>query len=224
MKFSVIFLSAFLLAQTTLPDSLVGDWTNQNPQTNGITQITVRTMNSRTLVHAWGACHPVDCDNGEAEAKFWNATAIADWNFGNIRSRVQLVPQPDGRLLVVDHTEFDGGSEPNHFDQVEFFVHQVPRTISWEEAAAHALLRQVSETYRTLPSSRFEYTETFDHAKDGSVSRTVAHAVTLWSPPNKVRIEKSSRDENSIVILDGHWDWTVYPDSNEYIKNPEGPV
>ncbi len=52
MKFSVIFLSAFLLAQTTLPDSLVGDWTNQNPQTNGITQITVRTMNSRTLVHA----------------------------------------------------------------------------------------------------------------------------------------------------------------------------
>jgi peroxiredoxin/outer membrane lipoprotein-sorting protein len=222
MKFSVVFLSVFLLAQGTSQYSLVGDWTNQNPQTNGITQITVRAENSRTLVHAWGACHPVDCDNGEAEAKFWNATAIADWNFGSIRNRLQLVPQPDGRLLVVDHMEFDRGSGPDHLDQAEFFARRVPRTISPEEAAARALLQQVSETYRTLPSSRFEYTQTFDHATAGSASRTVIHAVTLWSPPNKVRIENSSSGENSIVIADGHWEWTVYPDSNEYIKRPEG--
>jgi peroxiredoxin len=37
-----------------------------------------------------------------------------------------------------------------------------------------------------------------------------------------VRIENSSRGENSIVVTDGQWEWTVYPDSNEYIKRPEG--
>jgi len=222
MRFLFVLLPVCLLAQAASLDPLAGSWANQNPQADGTTQITVRKENGRTLVHIWSACHPVDCDNGEAEATLWNAIATADWNFGDNRTRIELVPQPDGRLLVVSHFEFDGESEPNHVDQSEFFVRQAPRMIGPDEAATRALLQQVAETYRTLPSARFDYTETVDRSNSNTASRTVIHSSTLWSPPNKVRTESTGASENSILIEDGQWMWTVYPQSNEFRRSREG--
>jgi peroxiredoxin/outer membrane lipoprotein-sorting protein len=213
-----------LLAQAASLDPLAGSWANQNSQASGTTQILVRSENGRTLVHIWGACHPIDCDKGEAEATLWNANATADWDFGDDRTRIQLVPQPDGRLLVVTHFEFDGESGPNHVDQTEFFVRQAARTISPDEAATRALLQQVAETYRTLPSAHFDYTETVDRTNGNTASRTVIHSTTLWSPPNKVRTESTGASEKSILIEDGRWMWTVYPQSNEFRRSREGAV
>jgi hypothetical protein len=45
-------------------DQYVGEWRNENPQTNGITKVEITNRLGELAIHAWGRCHPTDCDNG----------------------------------------------------------------------------------------------------------------------------------------------------------------
>jgi hypothetical protein len=51
----------------------VGEWTNADPNTGGITRILVRKDSEKLVVQVFGRCHPTDCDWGTVEAKPFGA-------------------------------------------------------------------------------------------------------------------------------------------------------
>jgi hypothetical protein len=51
----------------------IGEWTNADPNTSGITRILVRKDNEKLGVEVFGRCHPTDCDWGTVEAKPFGA-------------------------------------------------------------------------------------------------------------------------------------------------------
>jgi hypothetical protein len=46
----------------------LGGWTNADPNSRGVTWISVRKDGERLVVQVWGKCHPTDCDWGTAQA------------------------------------------------------------------------------------------------------------------------------------------------------------
>ena len=49
-------------------ESFAGRWTNTNRATSGITRLVITHAGSHYRVHAWGKCHPRDCDWGTVTA------------------------------------------------------------------------------------------------------------------------------------------------------------
>jgi hypothetical protein len=45
-------------------DQFAGSWTNVDTNTGGITTLEIRVSGDSADVHAWGKCHPSDCDWG----------------------------------------------------------------------------------------------------------------------------------------------------------------
>ncbi len=221
MRLLLLFFPLSLLAQQATSDSLTGTWVNANLESDGITQVVIHRDEHRMMVHVWGACHPLDCDWGETEAELWKGTPLAIWKAGFSTTTVQLVEQPDGRLLVVYRSEYHDGSGRKDPGHAEFFTRQNAQQDSPETAEARALLQQVAEKYRNLPASRLESTETIDRIGMHSETRKVTHSTILLSPPNKLRMENSGSGEPSVIIEDGRFQWRVYPKTNEYTKLPQ---
>jgi hypothetical protein len=113
-----LLLQACLFAQTVSRPPLTGIWVNEH-ETLGFTQVIVRRDGARTIVHAWGSCIPTDCDWGETDADLWNGILVAISKQGFATTRMQLIPLPDGRMVVASEAEFNDGSgrkdpgEPN---------------------------------------------------------------------------------------------------------------
>jgi len=221
MKAMLLLLPVCLLAQPGATDLLSGTWSNENQQGGGITQVVVRRDGSRIVAHVWGSCQPIDCDWGEADAEAWNGIPMVIWKHGFSTVRMELVPQPDGRLVVVYRTEYNdqsGRSDPGH---AEFFALQQVKPESVETSAARALLKSVSETYRSLADARFESTETVNRQTGKSEIRSENSRVLLFSAPDHMRVETRGSGEQSILIEDGSEEWQVFPQSNEYIREPQ---
>ena len=92
-------------ANVTIPPSqtaalLVGSWVDQDPNARSMTQVKVRRDGERVLVHAWGSCYPTDCDWGEEVVELRNGIGVVLWVQGFGDRRMELIPQPDGRLRV----------------------------------------------------------------------------------------------------------------------------
>ena len=45
-----------------------GKWKNVDPDTRGLTTLDITVDGDRVKVHAWGKCHPTDCDWGVVDA------------------------------------------------------------------------------------------------------------------------------------------------------------
>ena len=201
---------------------LAGSWVNTDSKTPSITSIVVRLEGDRTLVHAWGACSPSDCDWGERVAEDWNGTAVVNWDQGFAVDHVQLILQPDGRLLLVKRTEYRDGSGRTDTDGAEFFTRESTTPESAAAAEARAMLRRVAEHYRNLPPSEFAYTSTVERTHGKSATRSTQSFSLLFSPPNKWRKEWTARGERQFDIADGRTRWSVYPDANEYQRLDQG--
>jgi hypothetical protein len=52
----------------SLAELLRGIWTSEDVETRGVTKLVVLRKGPDVFVHAWGKCHPQDCDWGEAKA------------------------------------------------------------------------------------------------------------------------------------------------------------
>lgn len=39
-----------------------GKWVNTNSNTGGVTKLEISISGTNVMVHAWGKCHPTDCD------------------------------------------------------------------------------------------------------------------------------------------------------------------
>jgi cytochrome c biogenesis protein CcmG/thiol:disulfide interchange protein DsbE len=225
VKLFPFLLPVCLFAQAGSLDLVSGTWVNQQ-ETRGVTRVSVRQDGGRTIVHAWGACHPTDCDWGEADADLWNGVPMVIWKQGFATRRMQLVPVPDGRMIVGVESEYQDGSGRKDPGHAEFFARRDVAPDSPETAAARALLHQTAETYRNLPASYFEAVSTETRATSGSEVRLVVQSKILSAPPDKVRVESEGAGEPVISIADGTSEWRVYPKTNEYGANPQakGPL
>jgi len=60
-----------LISLSTCSASLsqfAGNWTNSDPNTGGLTKLAITVSGASASVHAWGSCHPTDCDWGTVPA------------------------------------------------------------------------------------------------------------------------------------------------------------
>jgi len=139
---------------------------------------------------------------------------------------MQFVPLPDGRMIIAIETEFNDGSGRKDPGHAEFFKRSESKPESDEALRARALLRQIAETYRNLPSAYFEAVSTSTRTEGKSEARTVTQEKISLAPPKKLRVEFERNGESYVLIDDGVSEWTVYPKTNEYRTSPqpEGPV
>jgi thiol-disulfide isomerase/thioredoxin/outer membrane lipoprotein-sorting protein len=216
MRFVIALFPFSLLAQMSM---LTGDWIAQS-NTNGITRVSVRTEAGRTIVHSWGKCTPIDCDHGEVDVELWNGIPLAIFKVGYANRRMQLVPIPDGRLIVATESEYLDGSGRKDPGHAEFFVRQEAAKEGPEALAARAVLRQTAEAYRHLPAAYIEAVSQSTRATSKSEVRSVSREKIWTAPPNKVRVETEGR-EPVVTIADGESEWRIFPATNEYFTNPQ---
>jgi hypothetical protein len=110
-------LAAFLLLLLTATGGLAsmaqfaGSWTNVDANTRGITNLDIAVMGADAQVHAWGKCHPTDCDWGTVQAQAFAPSVSSDVISGadtiiavfvTSFSQTTLVIKPDGSRLKVD--------------------------------------------------------------------------------------------------------------------------
>ena len=67
-----------------------GGWRNSDPNTRGITRITITRKSGKPYIHAWGKCHPRDCDWGEVRARRNGNRLVADWDQGFVNRHMVI--------------------------------------------------------------------------------------------------------------------------------------
>lgn len=224
---AVIVLLLFPAAPTAQVENprqedLVGSWVNADPGTAGVTEVLVRRADTGWSVRVWAACHPADCDWGDQVADWWNGSLVAKYDSGFVTHDLQLVARRDGGMVLVRRDEFHDKSGREGSGAAEFFTRKTTSRVSPAGLEAQAILGRMAETYRNLPPSRFVFTRTLQVSKDTAVTRSVTSSLLRYSPPRTWRKEWTARGERIVEIADGTTVWTVYPDSNEYKKQPQG--
>ncbi|MFY9314974.1 MAG: hypothetical protein WAO95_05370 [Burkholderiales bacterium] len=71
-----------------------GKWQNVDPNTSGLTVLEISLVGDRVKVHAWGRCHPTDCDWKSVDASAFGP---------NVRS---ALPRDAKTLMAVFKTSF----------------------------------------------------------------------------------------------------------------------
>jgi len=67
-------------------NQLVGLWVSDDPNTRGITKFHIDKHDDQILVHAWGKCHPTDCDWGKQRALRDGDAFVVVWDQGFVLS------------------------------------------------------------------------------------------------------------------------------------------
>jgi peroxiredoxin/outer membrane lipoprotein-sorting protein len=217
MTHVIYLLFSILLQQPTLSSQVTGTWINQDPETMGITQIVVSSRGSKLYVHAWGACQPRDCDQGETELTVGEGVGTATFDAGFAVDRMYLVRLPNGKLLVVDKFELNDNAKQQTDEHVYFFALK-EESQSPPAVAARVLLRKVAETYRRLTAAEFEF-EGMDERKE---KVSTWHSRLMFADGNRSRVESVRAGEPITTISDGKTRWTVFSESNEYLSDPAG--
>jgi len=57
-------------------NDFAGTWNNVNPNTKGITKLVISVKGSTATAHAWGKCHPKDCDWGTVRARYYKNNSL----------------------------------------------------------------------------------------------------------------------------------------------------
>ena len=100
-----------LPVEPVLPElgSLVGEWVNVDPGTDGMTRLIVDRPSGYT-VHGFGACIPRDCDWGVVRARQLLNTLTAVYEPGFMTDTLTIRMLPDGRLHVHSVAVFHDGT------------------------------------------------------------------------------------------------------------------
>jgi hypothetical protein len=103
------------------PDFFFGHWNNTHPNTNNITRIVIHPDSSGYIkVHAFGQCHPTDCDWGTTDGKYENGfldeKIKAEFNSGFSLTKLIVHRTPAGDLTYEAHTKFTDGSGRAPYD------------------------------------------------------------------------------------------------------------
>jgi hypothetical protein len=81
----------------------VGDWTNKDFETRNITRINVRMDGDQIKVHAWGRCHPIECDWGETNATLHRQALSVMWDQKFAIQTQDIALAPDGTMQIKTH-------------------------------------------------------------------------------------------------------------------------
>ncbi len=111
-----------VIGQTTGASSFVGDWTNKDFQTRSITRVQIRLDGTNVIAHAWGRCHPMECDWGDTTAIVKGQTLTLTWKQGFAIVTHELTVLADGSLQVVGHCHFTDNSGRKDFDSKDILA------------------------------------------------------------------------------------------------------
>jgi hypothetical protein len=97
---------------------LLGDWKNEDPNTNWIPRIKIQYNENTYLVETWGACSPTDCYWNEYSGSTYSVSNVTEtsmtitWNviIGQPEIVLRLVLLGDGRLEVTQVSGLGQGS------------------------------------------------------------------------------------------------------------------
>jgi hypothetical protein len=137
MRLLYPFLAAVLLLLLTVTgglasmDQFAGSWTNVDTNTGGITNLDIAVMGTDAQVHAWGKCHPTDCDWGTVQAQAFAPDVSSDVLSGadtliavfiTSFSQTTLVIKPGGNQLKVDSYDrfMDNSGRSNYLASYTF--------------------------------------------------------------------------------------------------------
>lgn len=93
-----------------------GSWVNANSATPGITRLEIQENGDAVTVHAWGACHPQDCDWGEQKGIVTDNSASVAWDQGFVLRKMTLTPE-NGRMKVVLESVYRDNRHPRHTEE-----------------------------------------------------------------------------------------------------------
>ena len=97
-----------------------GSWLNNDPQTRDITRIVITRRGNDFEVHAWGACHPQDCDWGTARGDLAGNVLQAYWNDVAAQRRMVLVRSGQGLNMTLVSDMHSGGRR----ETKQYFIRQ----------------------------------------------------------------------------------------------------
>lgn len=84
-----------------------GTWTNKDPNARGITKLVITQNGSEVKVHAWGKCHPSDCDWGEEDGGIIDNAAVVTWDQKFVIRKMKLTIQGNELHSVTDSVYSD---------------------------------------------------------------------------------------------------------------------
>jgi hypothetical protein len=110
-----------------------GEWKNSDPKTLGIKRLEITGSATDTRVHAWGSCHPTDCDLGEAKAVVYGkevgsdlskeaAAIVVEFKSGFSTTLMVIKQEPDGKLSAELFDSFSDGSKRSSYYSIDTFV------------------------------------------------------------------------------------------------------
>ena len=95
-----------------------GTWISSDSNTGGITRLVVYQEADQLYVHAWGKCHPTDCDWGSEKVTVAGNSASVNWDQGFVLRRMQLVIRDSATLAITMHSEYRDSRKPQDAEDV----------------------------------------------------------------------------------------------------------
>ena len=137
MKTFLPLTTAFLLLLVSLStctaslSQFSGDWINVDSNTDGVTTLSIGISGSSANVHAWGKCHPTDCDWGKVPANSFGPAVSSDpvsqaqalvavFDAGFSETTLFIKPQGNG-LSVQSYTRFTDNSGRTNYASTDVF-------------------------------------------------------------------------------------------------------
>ncbi|NTV99026.1 MAG: hypothetical protein HGA70_07675 [Chlorobiaceae bacterium] len=129
-----MFLLCHSLSYAAL-NQFTGNWKNADPNTSGITTLVISGSGNALRLHAWGKCHPQDCDWGEVEAYAYgpnvstpldpSAQAVsAVYTTGFSQTLIIVRPSGGNTIRAEVYTRFTDGSNRSNYNAVYTFKRQ----------------------------------------------------------------------------------------------------
>ncbi len=156
-------------------DQFSGYWKNVDPNTAGVTTLEIGVSGADVTVHAWGKCHPTDCDWGDAYPSHaygpsvgsdlvFEALAISAVWTTDFSETLMIVRPAEGDHLQADvYTRFTDGSGRTAYAQSYVFERG-----------------QEFQCYQDLPDPVLELAGTEDYAVNGTDFTRYLIPVTNW--------------------------------------------
>ncbi len=104
----------------------VGLWTNVDVNTRSNTKLAIRREGDQYWIHAWGKCHPEDCNWGEEQLLVTENEGKVTWDQDFVIRKMSLPLDSRDRLQVVTNSIYDD-SRPRRQSQQAFAKVQVLR-------------------------------------------------------------------------------------------------
>jgi hypothetical protein len=89
-----------------------GTWVNVDENTRDITRIEIAQNGTTLRVHAWGRCHPADCDWNSQYGAIIGSTGHVDWDQSFVLRKMTLSLRGPDRMVAVTESVYKDSRAP----------------------------------------------------------------------------------------------------------------